>query len=303
VPRRAVLDTIQKHAFDFAPGEKFLYNNSGYYLLGPILEVVTGKPYAQYLEERLFGPLGMRSTSYCGHADEPVPVGYSRSPQGLTAGRLSDMEFPGAAGGICSTVDDLLTWQRALVSGRVVRPDSYTRMTTPAKLTSGEPMSYGYGLIVGSFERRAVISHGGGIPGYNTHMSYYPAEAVSIVVLVNTSPGQPTRIEQPIARAALGLPRLVIADLPLTAEERARYVGTYDLGQLQVRVFESAGTLMAQATNQSALRMKYQGDQTFLLEAPQEIKLVFVLEGNRAIRFTLHQNGAVVPAPRVGGLP
>jgi hypothetical protein len=161
-------------------------------------------------------------------------------------------------------------------------------------------MNYGYGLMKGELAGHTLIAHGGGIPGFNTHMTYYPAEGIGIVVLVNTSPGQPARIEQAVARAALGLPRVVIADLPLTASERSRYTGNYDLGQLRVHVFERDGVLMAQATNQSALRMKYQGAHTFLLDAPQAIKLVFELDGDRATRFTLHQNGAVVPATRMG---
>ncbi|HEX9710567.1 MAG TPA: serine hydrolase domain-containing protein, partial [Candidatus Thermoplasmatota archaeon] len=299
VPRATVLDTIQKHPFDFAPGERFLYNNSGYYLLGVILEAVTGVPYADYVEERLFEPLGMTSTSYCGWGGEELPVGYAPDEGRLSRAVLSDMSFPGAAGGLCSTVDDLLTWQHALVSGRVVRPATYARMTTPATLASGEAMSYGYGLMEGELEGRPRIAHGGGIPGYNTFLSYYPEEELAVVVLVNTAPGHAGRVEEPVARAALGLPRRVIADLPLSVAERARYVGTYELPRLQVRVFERDGVLMAQATGQGALAMKYQGEQTFLLDAPQEIRLVFELEGEGGARFTLHQNGAAVQAERI----
>ena len=137
----------------------------------------------------------------------------------------------------------------------------------------------------------------------NTYMSWYPADSLGIVVLVNTSPGRPQIVEQAIARAALGMPRIVGADLPLSRQERDRYIGNYDLGQLQVRIFERDGVLMAQATNQSALRMKYQGELTFLLDAPQIIKLVFQLNGARAAGFDLYQNGAVVPARRLGGIP
>jgi CubicO group peptidase (beta-lactamase class C family) len=299
VPREVLLDSIQKHPFDFTPGEKFLYNNSGYYLLGVLLEAVTGVPYARYMEERFFEPLGMTSTSYCGYEGEEVPVGYSPGEGGLSTSLLSDMAFPGAAGALCSTVDDMLTWQRALVSGEVVPPAIYALMTTPAELGSGDPMRYGYGLIMNELEGHPVVAHGGGIPGYNTSLSYYPEEDLGIVVLVNTSPGHAGRVEQPIARAALGLPRIVIADLPLTSEERAPYLGTYQLPNLRVRVFERDGALMTQATGQSALRMMYQGDLTFLLDSPQEIKLIFEMDGDGAARFTLLQGGAQIVAQRV----
>lgn len=301
VPRETVLDTVQKHPFDFAPGERFLYNNSGYYLLGVILEAVTGVPYGQYLQERFFEPLGLESTSYCGYEGREVPVGYAAGDNGLTTAQLSDMKFSGAAGGLCSTVEDLLSWQRALVTGDVVGADSYERMTTPARLESGEAMTYGYGLSVGELEGERRIAHGGGIPGYNTYLSYYPADSLGIVVLVNTTPGHTDRIEDAVARAVLGLARNVVLDLPLAPEENARYVGTYDLGDLEVRVFEEEGVLMAQATNQRALRMKYQGEHTFVLDAPQSIELVFELEGDRASAFTLHQGDMITRAPRVDG--
>jgi D-alanyl-D-alanine carboxypeptidase len=298
VPRESVLDTIQKHPFDFAPGERFLYNNSGYYLLGVVIEAAAGVPYGRYLEERIFEPLGLESTHYCGYEGREVPEGYQRGEQGLTRSVLSDMTFPGAAGGLCSTVDDLLRWQEALISGAVVNPDSWARMSTPDTLSSGESMSYGYGLVRTERLGRDAITHGGGIPGFNTYLSYYPDDGLAIVLLVNSTPGQPETAEQPVARAAFGLPRLVIADLPLTAEERERFHGTYDLGELQVRVFDEDDLLWTQATSQRALRMKYQGELTFLLDTPQEIRLVFEVEDGRAARFTLYQGGREVVAER-----
>jgi len=206
VSREALLDTIQRHPYDFVPGEKFLYNNSGYYLLGVILERVTGTPYAHYLEERFFDPLGLRSTSYCGRDGEEIPVGYAPDDGSLTTSLLSDMEFPGAAGGLCSTVDDLLAWQHALVSGEIVKPETYVRMTTPAKVASGEPMTYGYGLAVGDVEGHPIVAHDGGIPGFNSSLAYFPADSLGVAVLVNTAPGYAGRVQQAIARAALGLP-------------------------------------------------------------------------------------------------
>ncbi|MGH7481448.1 MAG: serine hydrolase domain-containing protein [Longimicrobiales bacterium] len=299
VPEPVLLDTLQVHPFDFAPGEDFLYNNSGYYLLGLVLEAVTGASYDRYMEDEFFEPLGMESTSYCGYGGEEIPVGYSPGPEGLDTALLSDMEFPGAAGGLCSTVDDLLTWQRALVAGDVVTPASYATMTTPAVLASGDTTDYGYGLGVGMLEEHPIVAHGGGIPGYSTYLSYYPGADLGIAVLVNTAPGNPGRVEDAIARAALGMDRNVVLDLPLDAAERTRYLGTYDLGDLEVRVFERDGELTAQATRQPPLRMLYQGEHTFLLDASQEIRLVFELEEGRATGFTLHQGGAVIRAPRV----
>jgi hypothetical protein len=132
-------------------------------------------------------------------------------------------------------------------------------------------------------------------------MSWYPAESLGIVVLVNTSPGFPERIEQAIARAAFGLPRPVVKDLRLDASERSRYVGTYDLGELRVRIFEQGDHLMTQAAGQSALRMKYQGNRTFLLDSPREMRLEFEMDDGRASGFALFQGGAEVRAARLPG--
>src|SRR5262245_9217427 len=150
--------------FDFKPGDAWLYDNSGYFLLGMIIEKLTGKSYGQYLQDELFTPLGLKSTIYCDQAPliKHRAQGYASKPDGsfINAEPLS-MTQPDAAGSLCSTVTDLAAWTLALSSGKVVSPASYKLMTTPGTLNDGKPLSYGFGLGVGAMGGHRQISHNG----------------------------------------------------------------------------------------------------------------------------------------------
>ncbi|HEV7517681.1 MAG TPA: serine hydrolase domain-containing protein, partial [Thermoanaerobaculia bacterium] len=164
-----VVDFFKNEPADFAPGEKWLYDNSGYFLLGMVLEKVTGKAYGDWLAETIFTPLGMTHTSY--GADAPIVPGRAAGYEGepgyyRNAGYLS-MTQPYAAGALLSTVDDLALWERALFSGTLVKKDLFDRMVTPYRLKSGKSTGYGYGLALWSFEGHRVIEHGGGINGFS----------------------------------------------------------------------------------------------------------------------------------------
>jgi D-alanyl-D-alanine carboxypeptidase len=201
-----IVGLVRDDTLDFAPGARWRYNNTGYVLLGMIIERVAGKPYATYLEEAVYRPLGLSQTYYC--SERPIiknrARGYQRDGRQLVNAEYLSMTQPFSAGALCSTVGDLIAWQRALVGGRVVRPASYAAMTTPEPLDDGKPLTYGYGLGVGTFEKRRRVSHGGGIHGFNTELAYYPDDTLHVVVLANTQ-SNPGRLAEQIARAALGL--------------------------------------------------------------------------------------------------
>ena len=127
--------------FDFPPGERWKYNNSGYYLLGVIVERATGEPYRDYVERHVFQPLGMRGSLYC---DERTIVPHRAAGYALSDGILYNdgpisMNVPGAAGALCSTVLDLLKWQRALNDDVLISEESRRRMTAESTLSDGSP--------------------------------------------------------------------------------------------------------------------------------------------------------------------
>lgn len=202
------LSLIVDKPFDFSPGDEWRYNNSGYYLLGMIVENVSGSSYAAYVEQTLVASLGLKRTTYC---DEKRLIpgraeGYELEDGELVNDDPISMTQPFAAGSLCSTVLDLLRWQAALESGEVVSSDSYTRMTTVATLNDGEATRYGYGLGVGDLDGHLRVSHGGGINGFATHLASYPDDDLRVVVLTNTPGPTATQLSEQIARYALGLP-------------------------------------------------------------------------------------------------
>lgn len=298
-----LLALFKDEPFDFEPGTKFLYNNSGYYLLGMIIERVTGKSYADHMSETFFRPLGLESTSYCSERAliRQRARGYTVREGALFNAEPLSMTQPYAAGALCSTVQDLVRWQEALVGGEVVSKASYRAMTTSGKLADGTSTGYGFGLALGELEGRPLVGHDGGINGFATSLSYLPGEELTVVVLANSEAANPTRLGQRIMRRALGITEPVIKALPLEPKELARYEGIYDLGALQLRIFAEEGRLRAQGTNQPAFDIVYQGEHTFVADPKLDIgiKLVFKVEGARSSGLTLYQSGIVMPAPRI----
>jgi len=301
LPPDSLTAMFQAKPFDFEPGTRFLYNNSGYYLLGLIIERASGASYAGYLQQHLFGPLGLDATRYCD--ERPLIAhrarGYERdSARFVNASPLS-MTQPFAAGALCSTVGDLVTWSRSLDAHRPVSAASYAAMTTPATLADGSRTGYGFGLAIGELSGHPRIGHGGGINGFLSQLDNYPADTLTIAVLANSESAHPDRLAEDIARLVLGIARPVVRDLPVGSGEIARFAGTYTLGPLQIRVFESSGKLMAQATGQPPFGLRWQGDSSFVAAFDDNVKVVFGASMPRATSFVLFQGGLAQTATRV----
>ena len=303
----SLIGIVGNDSMDFAAGSKWRYNNTGYYLLGMVVERLTGHSYTDFVRDRFATPLGLRATMYC----DTRPIikkraqGYQVSPdQKLINADPIGMGQPFSAGALCSTVGDLVVWQRALAAGRVVKPVSYTAMTTPVGVAVGS--AYGYGLAADTLGGRKRVQHGGGINGFNSMLQYYPAESISIAVLGNTNGAWVDRVADNIARAALGL-KLVPAppklrDLATSAEERARFSGKYRValpsGPLELRVFEKEGKLMMQVAGQPEIPLRYQGNSTFGASFDPGLRLTFAA-GTPAPKLTFSQRGLSFEGPRV----
>lgn len=136
----AIIKFIATDTFDFAPGAAYRYNNTGYVLLGMVIEKASGQKYATYLDRQFFKPLGLRQTSYCPSktSDPSFALGYSKGPSSTVRAQFMDLSHPFAAGALCSTVGDFVKWQRALDAGKVVSPASYALMSTADTLNSGK---------------------------------------------------------------------------------------------------------------------------------------------------------------------
>src|SRR5262245_7719131 len=148
-----LIDFFKHQPMDFAPGEKWSYNNSGYILLGAIIEKVSGKTYEQFLQQQIFEPLGMRQ-SYYDSTSRIIPrrvSGYSKGPEGYENAPYLSMTQPYAAGALASSVDDLALWDAALYGDRLIKPETLRRAFTSSTLNDGGATGYGYGWGISEY--------------------------------------------------------------------------------------------------------------------------------------------------------
>ena len=297
-----MIELFSAEPYEFEPGDRYQYSNSGYYMAGLLIEKASGRTYAEYLRETFFGPLGMRESHYL-YNDPIVPdraEGY-RVEDGVP---LNDeplsMLLPFSAGSLGSSVLDLVRWTTALGAGDVVAPDSLGAMTTRRRLPSGEEIGYGLGLQIGEMAGRRKISHGGGINGFLSQLSWYPDDELVVAVLSNSTSGEPAALEARIARAVLGVTEAEHAAVALEPEELARYAGVYDFGRNPVPVMVKDGVLVIAGNETVAI-----GEHRFVGTRDREQIAIFEVdaETGRATHLRLERWGQVQRGARSGTDP
>ena len=180
VTPRQTLDLVASKPLDFAPGTKLHYSNTGYTLLGMVIEKVSGIPYADFLQKNIFTPLGMANSGY-DTAAKILPQrasGYMRDGKGhITNSDFIDMNGPFAAGGIYSTVEDMYRWNDALTSpAKLLTADSLAQMfAVYTETTAYGGQNYGYGVVLTHKFSRLLYYHGGGVNGFESVIQRYPA--------------------------------------------------------------------------------------------------------------------------------
>jgi CubicO group peptidase (beta-lactamase class C family) len=227
-PRDSGYALIKRYPFQFPTGEAQIYNNSAFWLLGLVIEKASGMTYEDYVEKKLFEPLGMKRSMYCNSA-ENIPRrahGYQVQNGMIRRAPMNVHTWPYAAGSICSTAGDLITWVKALHGGKVLSPKSYADMTTQSKLNDGTPLWYGMGIGVGTDAGgRKYIGHGGAIGGFLAETMWYPDAEMAVVVLFNSN-GDLNPGEVASELAAEVLPGVAPAERAYTGDAAA-LVGTY----------------------------------------------------------------------------
>jgi CubicO group peptidase (beta-lactamase class C family) len=209
--RDSVYKIISRYPPAFPAGAMEIYSNTGYWLLGRIIEKASGLTYEEYLEKRIFAPLGMSRSMYC---DNSKQVPDRASPYFIRDGatrRAPDIVHTGtyAAGAICSTAGDMITWLQALHGGKVLSPKSYAELITPAKLNDGTVLRYGMGTTVAEDSNGLrYVGHNGGGFGFSSEARWYPDAQLAIVVLTNSEPDAITMTTEAIAAAVLPPPRV-----------------------------------------------------------------------------------------------
>jgi CubicO group peptidase (beta-lactamase class C family) len=282
----------------FAPGTSWRYDNSGYVVLGMLIEKVTGNSWATDLENRFFKPLGLTSTENC--LTTPLirhrAQGYEPTKDGWQNAQYLAMTQPYAAGALCSTVGDLAKWDHALGTGQVVTPASYTQMTTAEGAASRGRLQYGFGLSRDTLGGQQVIRHNGGINGFISDNAWFPEVQMSVTVLTNSGVARANDLLAQVARAALGVPLVRGPQrVNMTAAQLERYAGTYALmlpgGARDFTFFVKDGQLMSQLQGQDAITVIPYGNDTFGVGFDPNVRLVFTMSGDRATKVTLNQGG------------
>ncbi len=219
---------FKNQPMEFAPGTKWNYNNSGFFLLGYIIEKVTGKSYAEYIQENFFTPLGM--TSSCYGSDTKIiknrAYGYQPGDDGVRNSDYCSMTQPYSAGSIMSTVGDLFKWHQAVHSYKLVKKETIDRAFTEYKLANGDGTGYGYGWFLSQLQGSPTIEHGGGIFGYLTSSIYLPEEDVFVALFSNSNGKSPDFTSFKMAALAIGKP-LQTAEIKLDEATLDQYVGIY----------------------------------------------------------------------------
>lgn len=297
----------------FEPGTRFSYSNSGYFLLGAIIEKVSGQPYAQFLAQRIFIPLGMRDTAYEGFERSAArrAAGYSGKGGAFVPADALSMTQPYAAGALVSTVDDLARWNAAIGAGKLLKAATWRKAFTPYTLADGKRTGYAYGWGIGDWQGASVISHGGGIDGFATYAARLPRQNVFVAVLENADSNlmAPAALARKAAAIALGKPMPEYRPIALDPAALEQFTGLYDRdGKDSHKVFRRGNELLLERQGGGARRLLPWSPTAFVIEhtlitvrfrlgADGRVSGATVDDGNAAMDFDRTGDVPAQPAP------
>lgn len=278
--------------YNFSPGTQWRYCNSGYFLLGMIIEKVSGMSWRDYIYKNVIAKAGLKHTD-ANRWDSIMPnraKGYERQGEKIINAPYISMEIPFSAGNIISTTHDLDQWTNALYAGKVVSPASLTRMTTPYM------GKYGYALLIDSTAKHKRIWHNGGIPGFESFLGHYPAEDINIVVFSNFESGS-TKIGGAIGSILFDekveLPREK-KGVTLTPAQMKRFTGEFKLEGpgINVRIAEESGKLFVYVEVNGPQELKPESDTKLFVVADPAVTIEYTFNPDNSIKEVfLNQGG------------
>jgi CubicO group peptidase (beta-lactamase class C family) len=292
IETRELIDLFKAEPLDFEPGTAFHYTNSGYVLLGAVIESLGGEPYADYIRHHVLDPLGLRRIVYGGtldliaHRAHPYWFNGTRF---VNAGHF-DYSQGFAMGGFYSTAEELALWTEALHHGQVLGPFFYQLMITPGILPDGEALTSGFGMELGTIRGRHVYAHAGGGVGFISQVLYVSEEDLTIAVMTNSNfDGGAIEMADRLMRTRLHIPGAV--DLPLPPEIAARDAGRYCLENEVVEIAPEEGHLVAHFSGGESRRLRYQGGDEFAQDGRLS-RIVFRDRGGRVEGFSVARYGS-----------
>lgn len=286
-------------ALEFAPGEKYNYSNSGYILLGAIIEKVSGQSYEMFLKENIFQPLKMMNTGYDHHSTilKDRAAGYFLGNEGLNNAAYTDMSIPHAAGSLYTTAEDLYLWDRALHTEKLVKKSSLDKIFTPFM------GNYGYGWRIGDSFNRKVVAHSGGINGFTTHIARYLDDEVCVIVLINIEGMGVGDIARDLAAIVFGEKYEILqVRSPIELDPRIydSYVGEYELvPEFTMVITTENNRIFVQPTGQPKFEIFPESEMKFFLKA-FDAQITFVKnEQGKVTELIMHQAGKDMPAKKI----
>jgi CubicO group peptidase (beta-lactamase class C family) len=298
--REMMMALFKDKPLDFSPGSSWSYSNSGYSLLGYIIEAVTKKPYEQAVRKYIFTPLKMTHSGFdfTHLKSNEKAIGYFKlNDKEKVEAPIVDSSVSFSAGAIYSTIGDLYLWHKALQKNSILSREQQEKAYTPVK------NRYGYGWSIDSIEGKRRVSHGGGIHGFITTIARVQEDDICIVLLSNASNTTVGEISKSIFAILYGkeyeLPK-ERTEIKLPEEKLKEYVGEYELNKdLHVVISLKEGALVAIPTGQKT-EILYAEKEDLLFVKSQDIQLEFTRNEKKEIDgFILHQGGAKIPCKKI----
>ena len=290
----------------FAPGSRWEYSNSGYFLLGAIIERVSGMSYADFVAKTIFDPLGMKDSAYEGfeRSGKKRAEGYSNKTQIAPPLHMSQ---PYAAGSLLSTVDDLAKWDAAITAGKLLKPETWKRTFAPYTLTDGSKTVYGFGWEIRKLQGQDSMAHSGGINGFVSYGVHVPASKVYVAMLFNRMGGggaSPAYLSEKIAAIAMGKPYRDLKAITLDNAALDKHIGIYKLDEKTNRIVTREGNqLFIQRTGGGKGPIMPASAKEFFL-ANSFTTLMFEADANgETTHLVVNQASGTDTSPRVSKTP
>lgn len=233
-----IVNMFKDVPMEFDPGAEFKYNNSGYYLLGIIIEKASGISYSDFIQKNIFDKASMNNSYYDTHS--PViknrAAGYDGNNGNYSNAMHISMDWPYAAGALMSTVGDLLKWNTALHDGQLISKTSLAKAFVDFELPNGNSTNYGYGWVLSKLYGSDSYEHNGGIPGFLSQGVYLPKEKIYVAVLSNCMCQSPDFAGVQLAAAAMGKQVVSTSKIELSDKVKRDYMGVYQISGEDKRV-------------------------------------------------------------------
>ncbi len=282
ITRQQIFELFKNDGLAFPPGQGFAYSNTGYFLLGMIIEKVSGMSYEDYLAKHIFEPLKMTHTAYEGRERDAQRrvEGYMGQGDKVQKADPISIDVVYAAGGLVSTVDDLATWDRAIAEGKLLKPSSWTLAMQPHKIHGTQNAGYGYGWNNYQIRGARAIGHDGIIPGFNAFAVRIPEHQLYVAVLGNNGFAAPNSayLVEKIAAIAMGNPYPDYKAVQLDPDSMEKFVGVYKINDKDDRtISREDNRLFMQRSGRGKFEVLPCGPTEFFIkDSPSRVHLRFV---------------------------